>query len=120
MSPVSSTENSTTPVDCERISRGKNESTGCSFISWGMDFPSDHHGNCSAEAYSLSVCMQQLLAWQECAIGQSEPLFLDLTFTEQSLKERERDITQFMQLLREFFLGSSMCMLKLFQLIDIS
>ena len=110
MNPVSSAENSTAPVNCERISQGINESTGCSFISWGMDLPSDHHRNCNAEAYTGSVCRQQLLAWQECAIGQPEPLFLDLTFMEQSLKERERDVAQFFHFLREFFLFLfSMC-----------
>ena len=118
MSSVSSTENFTAPVDCERISQGINESTGCSFISWGMDLLSDYNGSCSAEAYTGSACRQQLLAWQACAIGQSEPIFLDLSFMEQSLKKRERDVSRFIHFLCKFFFVLQ-CVLRLFQLHDV-
>ena len=75
--------------------------SNCSSFSWGLVYHHDSLDNCSAEPYAGSVCRKQLLAWQECAVGGAEDVFLDLTFMEQSQVERERDVAQFLHFLCE-------------------
>ena len=82
----------------------ENASVDCSLISWGTAYPEMHSGNCSAEPYTGSVCRQQLLAWQDCAVGGVEEVLLDGSLMEQSQAERERDTAQFHHFLREFML----------------
>ena len=65
--------------------------------------PSDGGEGCSVEAYTGSVCKQQLLEWQECAVGGAEDVFLDLTSMDQSQQERERDVAQLLYFLRKLF-----------------
>ena len=80
----------------------ENTSVDCSLVSWGTAYPEKSTGNCSAEPYTGNVCRQQLLAWQECAVGVVEEVLLDGRLMEQSEAERERDIAQFHYYLREF------------------
>ena len=81
----------------------ENASVDCSLVSWGTAYPEiSSDGNCSMEPYTGSVCRDQLLAWQECAVGVVEEVLLDGSLMEQSLAERERDTAQFLYFLREF------------------
>ena len=64
-----------------------------------MASTSENPGNCITESYTGSVCRQQLLAWQECAVGSAGDVFLDLTLMEQPQEERERDAAQFLHFL---------------------
>ena len=67
----------------------------------GVAYRNDSLGNCSAAPYSGSVCRPQLLAWQDCAVGGAEDVFLDLSLMEQSQEESERDVAQFLHFLSE-------------------
>ena len=81
----------------------ENASVDCSIVSWGTAYPEiSSDGNCSMEPYTGSVCRDQLLAWQECAVGVVEEVLLDESLMEQSQAERERDTAQFHYFLREF------------------
>lgn len=73
----------------------------CSSLSWGMAYSQDIPRDCSAQTYSGSVCRQQLQAWQECAFGTAEDVFLDQNFMEQSQEEWEKDVVQFFHFLSE-------------------
>ena len=76
----------------------------CSFFSWGEFIPDSHYsGSCSAEAYAGSVCSEQLMAWQDCAIGgEEEVVLLDATLPKGlSQLQKEKEASQFLQLLRE-------------------
>ena len=78
----------------------------CSSLSWGVAYPnSSHEGNCRPENYTGIVCRQQLMTWQDCAVGGAEKdVFLDLTLMEQSQEESERDAAQFLHFLCELCL----------------
>ena len=88
-------------VNCTNINKSIKAANNCSSFSWGLAYPNDSPGNCSAENYTGSVCRQQLLAWQECAFGGTEDVFLDLTYMKESQAERERNVAQFLHFLRE-------------------
>ena len=62
----------------------------------------DNNGVCNPKPYTSSLCRQQLLTWQECAVGEAKDPFLDLDFEELSLEEREKDVSQFLYFLRKF------------------
>ena len=64
-------------------------------------FDVENHKVCNPKPYTGSLCRQQLLAWQECAVGRAEDVLLDLTIGELSLEERERDVFQFLYFLRK-------------------
>ena len=63
-----------------------------------MVYPDVNTGGCSAEAYNGSVCRHQLEAWQGCVLERAD-VFLNATFAEQSLQQRERDVAQFLHFL---------------------
>ena len=74
----------------------------CPSISWAMAYPDNNQGNCSAKPYTGIMCNTQLLAWQECAIGSvQDVILLDLSKSEQSEEERERDVARFLHFLRK-------------------
>ena len=83
-------------------------STDCSPFSWTVANPDEGSVGCSAEVYTGSVCRQQLLGWQECAVGGAEDVFLDLTSMDKSQLERERDVAQFLYFLRELYIAVSL------------
>ena len=89
-------------MNCSDINASEVGSVDCLSYSWGRVIDEDNHGVCNLNPYASSLCRQQLLAWQECAVGGAEDLLLDLTFGELSLEERERDISQFRHFLRKF------------------
>ena len=77
-------------------------SADCGSISWGMAYPDNNQGNCRAKPYTGIMCNKQLLAWQECAVGSvQDVVLLDLSNSEQSEEERERDVAQFLHFLRK-------------------
>ena len=94
---------SSSVVNCAKINESVKELSNCSSISWSEVPPNGSLGNCSAELYTGSVCRQQLLAWQGCAVGGAEDVFLDLTSMVQSQEESERDAARFLHYLRELY-----------------
>lgn len=96
---------SSVPVNCTKKSKGDDGTitSNCSLFVWGEIIPTNSDASCSAERYTGSVCRQQLLAWQECAIGGAEDVFLDRMITELSQPQREKQAYQFLQLLRKFY-----------------
>ena len=92
-------------MNCSYINESIKASIKCSPFSWGVVYANGSLGNCSEENYTGSVCRQQLLEWQECAVeGPNKDVFLDLTLMELSQQERERDVAQFLHFLREFYM----------------
>ena len=89
------------PVNCALINESVKAMNSCSSISLGVAYRNDSLGNCSASPYTGSVCRPQLLAWQDCAVGGTEDVFLDLSLMEQSQEESERDVAQFLHFLSE-------------------
>ena len=89
-------------MNCNRDSADVNTVANCSLYSWAMESPNESFGNCSGELYSGGVCRQQLLEWQECAVGGGEEVLLDLTLMESSQEERERDASQFLHFISEW------------------
>ena len=89
-------------LNCSDINASGLGSVDCVSYSWGRVLDEDNHGICNLNPYNSSSCRQQLLAWQECALGSAEDLFLDFTFGELSLEEKERDASQFLHFLRRF------------------
>ena len=89
------------PVNCTNVSEDVNATANCSLFSWGVVIADDGDDSCSANAYMYTggVCWPQLLAWQECAVGNAEVVFLDSNFTEQSQQEKERDASRFFHFL---------------------
>ena len=88
--------------NCTKIQGNYSKSADCAFFSWGTAYPDDDDnlGNCSAKPYTGSVCSKQLLAWQECTVGSvQDAVLLDLSNSEQSQEERERDTAQFLHFL---------------------
>ena len=85
-------------------------SADCALFSWGKAPLHDNLGNCNASPYTGIMCNKQLLAWQECAaVGSVQDVaLLDLSNSEQSEEERERDVAQFLHLLHKLipFLSS--------------
>ena len=98
---ASPSEPAVVPVNCMRVNESVQPLNNCSSVSWGEAFPNDGLANCSAEPYTGNVCRQQLLAWQECAVGGSEDVLLDMTLVELTQVERERDAAQFLHFLCE-------------------
>ena len=92
---------SSEPVNCTKFNESIKALSNCSSFSWGTANPHDSPGNCSGENYTGSVCRQQLLAWQKCAVGGAEYVLLDLSLMEQSQEEREKDVSQFLHFLCE-------------------
>ena len=90
------------PFNCSDINASELGSVDCVSYSWGRVLDVDNHSVCNPKPYTSSLCRQQVRAWQECALGGTEDLLLDLTFTELSLEERERDVSQFLHFLRKF------------------
>ena len=90
------------PDNCTEMNTTQLQSVDCILYSWGRVLDDENHDtSCNPKPYTSSVCRQQLLAWQECAVGTMEDLFLDLTIGELSQLERERDASQFLYFLRE-------------------
>ena len=88
------------PINCTERNGSEFGSVDCISYSWGIVLDDENHGNCTPIPYTGSICRQQLLTWQECAVGGAEDVFLDLTFGELSQEERERDVSQFLYFLR--------------------
>ena len=88
-------------VNCSIANTSVKAWSNCSLLSWSMAYATDSPGSCSAENYTGSVCRPQLLLWQDCTAGSRQDVLLDLTLTERSQEERERDVAQFLHLLRE-------------------
>ena len=79
-------------------------STSCSPFSGSVVNSDEGNLGCNAEAYTGSVCKEQLLAWQECTVGGAEDVLLDsMSMMDQSQQEKERDVAQFLYFLRELF-----------------
>ena len=74
----------------------------------------DNHGACNPKLYSSSLCRQQLLALQECAVGGAEDVLIDLTLGELSLEEREKGVSQFLHFLRKFSHMCTYCFVKFY------
>ena len=89
------------PVNCTEMIGSGLGSVDCISYSWGMVLDDENHGVCNPKPYTSSVCRQQLLAWQECAVGGGEDVFLDLTFGELSQEEREKEVSQFLYFIRK-------------------
>ena len=90
------------PFNCSDIKASELGSVDCVSYSWGRVLDVDNHGICIPHPYTSSLCRQQLLAWQECAVGGAEDPLLDLNVGKLSLEEREKDISQFLHFLRKF------------------
>ena len=91
-------------MDCSNVNEDvKASGMYCSSLSWGVAHPNgSHEGNCRVENYTGIVCRQQLMTWQDCAVGGADKdVFLDLTLMQQSQEQRERDAAQFLYFLRE-------------------
>ena len=93
-------------VDCAVINESVKTLGNCYSFSWGMAYPSNIPGNCTAERYTGSVCRPQLLEWQECTAGGADDVFIDLAIMEQSQEESERDVAQFLHFLSELIVSS--------------
>ena len=91
-------------VNCTNVNETLKVLRNCTFFTWEMVYSSNNQSHCSAEPYTGSVCSRQLLAWQECKIGGSENVLLDMTLKEQSQQERERDVAQFLHFLCELLM----------------
>ena len=94
-------------MNCSTINESVKASGNCSSFSWGVAEPNGSHAvsNCSAELYTGIVCRQQLIVWQDCAVGgESKDVFLDLTLMEQSQEKREKDAAQLLHFFRELSL----------------
>ena len=98
---ASPSEPAVAPVNCKRLNESVQPLSNCSSISWGEAYSNNGLANCSAEPYTGSVCRQQLLAWQGCAVGGAQDVLLDMTLVELTQVERERDAAQFLHFLRE-------------------
>ena len=88
-------------VNCSNTNTSLKALSNCSLSSWSTGHPNDRPGSCTAENYTGSVCRPQLLLWQDCSAGSREHVLLDLTLMEHSQEEREKDVAQFLHLLRE-------------------
>ena len=88
------------PENCTKIHGSGSAMTDCSSYSWGTVI-NGVDGECTPQAYTGSVCWQQLLAWQECTGGAAEDVFLDSASKKLSQEERERDVARFLHFLRK-------------------
>ena len=75
------------------------KTSNCSLFAWRKGFRNNASASCSAETYTGNVCRQQLLAWQECAVGGAEDVHIELTVAELSQAKKEKDVSQFLQFL---------------------
>ena len=75
------------------------KTSNCSLFAWRKGIRNNTNASCSAETYTGSVCRQQLLAWQECAVGGAEDVHIELTVTELSQAKKEKDASQFLRFL---------------------
>ena len=100
--PLTWEDVSTLKANCSAASYPPpNNNDTCSSLPWTSAYISNSTANCNVSVYTGSVCRQQLLAWQECAVGRLEDVVLDLAFMQQSQEESERDVAQFLHFLRE-------------------
>ena len=93
--------NNSVQVNCTSINESVKGLRNCSSFSWGISNPNERFDQCSPESYTGSVCRQQLLTWQECAVGGAEDVYLEMTFMKKSQEENERDAAQFFHFLCE-------------------
>ena len=110
-------DNVTIKVNCNAVHyRSTNDTTKCSSLPWKNGSLTNSTNGRNVSVYTGSVCRQQLLAWQECAVGDAEDVFLDLTFMEQSQEKSERDVARFLHFLRKLALSlhTVMICLKLY------
>ena len=102
--PLNLVDISTPKANCSAVHyQPTNNNDTCSSLPWSSAYISNSTANCNVSVYTGSVCRQQLLTWQECAVGSIEDILLDLTFMQQSQEESERDVAQFLYFLRELF-----------------
>ena len=103
--PLVTEVDSTQKVNCSNVHIPyplSNRSANCSSLPWDIANVNNGTNSCSVSTYNGSVCKQQLLSWQECAVGGSENVYLDMAFVEHSLwEESERNVAQFLHFLRE-------------------